>query len=250
MKKEVAVLIIHGFYGGNYEIEYLANYLREHTDWHINDITLPGHSHRDDDPIWNTTYNDWIKYSKQQCEEMIDSYDEVYVIGFSMGGVIASYLAALFNQVTKVVLLAPSFDYISLRQIGKDFTNIVFGDGIKNPEEIYHDFTLNKLVKDFKLKTLFDFSKLVSEYRDSIKYVSVPLLIYHGTEDELVPILSSNYAYNFSQSKHKLLIELPGVRHRICMSEKNEVVSKEIIDFFNDSESFVKINKNRRKKND
>lgn len=239
LEKKVCILIIHGFYGGLYEVEFSANYLKENTNWYVEDIVLPGHSHKEDDPIYKTNYNMWIDFAKDKCEMLIENYDEVYVIGFSMGGVIASYLAALYNEVSKLVLLAPSFEYISLSQLQEDFRKIIFKDKIKEDEGLFNDLKFRTILKEIKAKTLIDFTRLVGEYKKSIKYVNVPTLIYHGELDELVPLKGAEFAYNNCHSKQKLLRKLKGIKHRICMSAEKENVTKEIIEFFQDSKKFI-----------
>ena len=45
-------------------------------------------------------------------------YKSIYLIGHSMGGVIASYLATKYKQVKKLVLAAPSFTHIASKEEG------------------------------------------------------------------------------------------------------------------------------------
>ena len=50
--------------------------------------------------------------SEMQIEKIIKhGYKEIYVIGHSMGGVIAAYLASKYKEVKKLVLAAPAFQY-------------------------------------------------------------------------------------------------------------------------------------------
>ena len=44
MRLRKAVLIIHGFAGGTYDEEELANYLKLNTRYDVYQFTLPGHS--------------------------------------------------------------------------------------------------------------------------------------------------------------------------------------------------------------
>ena len=96
-----AVLIIHGFAGGTYDEEYLANYL-ELKGFDVYTFTLPGH----DRMLFNKiTKEDWIESARIHLEMLINNkYKQIYVIGHSMGGILASYLAANYKEVKKIVL--------------------------------------------------------------------------------------------------------------------------------------------------
>ncbi|EHL2514775.1 alpha/beta fold hydrolase, partial [Listeria monocytogenes] len=83
----VACLCIHGFTGSPSEVKPLADYLREHTDWDVLAPTLPGHDHLRH--LKNVTYKDWIVFVDSILSQMLKEDDEVYIIGFSMGGLLA-----------------------------------------------------------------------------------------------------------------------------------------------------------------
>ena len=56
-----------------------------------------------------------IKKSEEKVEWLINNgYSNIYVIGHSMGGVIASHLATKYRQIKKLVLAAPAFHYLNV----------------------------------------------------------------------------------------------------------------------------------------
>ena len=113
-----AILIIHGFAGGTYDEEELANRLELNKFYDVYQYTLPGHSKN----LSKVKYQDWIKKSEDMMNFLIDNgYKSIYVIGHSMGGVIACYLASKYKEVRKLVLCAPAFQYLSIE---KDKKNI------------------------------------------------------------------------------------------------------------------------------
>lgn len=95
----VACLCIHGFTGSPSEVKPLADYLREHTDWDVLAPTLPGHDHLRH--LKNVTYKDWIVFVDSILSQMLKEDDEVYIIGFSMGGLLAGWLARHYPEVKK-----------------------------------------------------------------------------------------------------------------------------------------------------
>ena len=88
-------LIIHGYTGGPYEVEPLATYLNEQTDWDIVVPTLPGHGEML--ALEDVSHKTWLQAAEDALEKLKEKYEEVYIIGFSMGGMIAAYLAAKFK---------------------------------------------------------------------------------------------------------------------------------------------------------
>lgn len=122
----IACLIIHGFTGGPHELEPLTDYLQEHTDWHISVPTLPGHGEKL--ALENVNYKSWIDSAEASLNHLKERYDEIYLIGFSMGGMIAAYLRAKY-KVEKLVLLATAGKYLSLKRISVDIGDVI-KDGI------------------------------------------------------------------------------------------------------------------------
>ncbi|WML50198.1 alpha/beta fold hydrolase [Neobacillus sp. PS3-34] len=118
----IGCLCIHGFTGAPYEVEPLVEYLKEQTDWLFSVPTLPGHG--DNLSLKGIKYQQWIEYAEEELKKLLANCDQVYVIGFSMGGLIASYLAANYN-IDKLVLLSAAAYYINPRQLVLDLKNVL-----------------------------------------------------------------------------------------------------------------------------
>ncbi|MFP3325017.1 carboxylesterase, partial [Planococcus sp. SIMBA_160] len=54
----IGCLCIHGFTGAPYEVEPLAQYLKQTTDWTVQSITLPGHG--EELRLKGILYQEWI----------------------------------------------------------------------------------------------------------------------------------------------------------------------------------------------
>src|SRR5699024_10116542 len=104
------------------EVEPLATYLHQQTDWDIKVPTLPGHG--ETLALGNVTHDKWLQAAEDALQSLKEKYTQVYLIGFSMGGMIAAYLAAKF-KVDKLVLLAPAGKIFSLKQLTLDFGELI-----------------------------------------------------------------------------------------------------------------------------
>ena len=223
-----AVLIIHGFSGSTVDNEKLALYLEYESNLDVFAFTLPGH----DKPfVSGAKYTDWINESEKQIEHLIKKYRKIYVVGHSMGGVIATHIANKYPQVKKLVLVAPAFEYKSFNQNKKDILKLK--KVIKDDANFSaYEILLSKLLL-VQISTIAQFVKLIKKYKEDIKQTKIPILIVHGTIDEVVPFSSSQYAYDNVISKKKFLTEITSVRHAVFRSKKADEVSKYILKFIN-----------------
>ena len=110
-----AVLIIHGFAGGTYDEEILNHELELKWNYDVFTFTLPGHEGM---TTRNIKYTDWIEKAEYEINYLIDNgYKNIYLVGHSMGGVIAGYLASKYKQVKKLVLVAPAFRHYGYEDV-------------------------------------------------------------------------------------------------------------------------------------
>jgi esterase/lipase len=177
----------------------------------------------------NVKYEDWINASKEKLEELERKYDMIYLVGHSMGGVIATYLASKYRIVKKLVLLAPAFMYVNIKQIKDDLKEKIYDKKakIEYPETATYKEIMSKVLSVSPL-CLLEFTKLIKKYHDCPKEVTCPVLIIHGNKDGIVPIKSSRYVYDTIGSKSKYMILVKNVKHRILISAKKKIVSKYI----------------------
>lgn len=216
-----AILIIHGFAGGTYDQEELANYLELNRNFDVFQFTLPGHERN----LSKVEHDEWIKKSEQQIEWLISNrYNKIYLIGHSMGGVIATYLASKYEEVKKLVLAAPAFHYLSVIK-----ENLNVSKSLQVAPKVIKTYGSEEIVArmlKLNVTVLKEFMTLVKEYYDYPKDIICPVLIIQGKSDNLVPVSSSEYVYNSVKSKQKKLICLDDVTHDVFRSEKKEEIFK------------------------
>lgn len=221
MHKQKAVLIIHGFAGGTYDEESLSNLLQLDKNLKVFSFTLPGHA----STSIKATKEEWIKSSVDHLNVLIENkYKEIYIIGHSMGGLIAAYLASKnHKEVKKLVLAAPAFKYVL--SDGKVM------DLLKKTPEIMKDYSPNTVVgRSLKvpLKTLNEFIKIVKENQDVTKNITIPVLIIHGLKDMIVPKSASEYVYETVKSKYKKILFFKNSGHNLFKGPEQNEINKKI----------------------
>lgn len=212
-----AVLIIHGFAGGTYDEEKLANFLERHAKLDVYSFTLPGHEKR---TFKTVKYQEWIKESEDMLNRLMNyGYKDIYLIGHSMGGVIATYLASKYKRVKKLVLAAPAFNYLVANDESNAIEKMKKGmDAIKNNDK---DEILTRFLK-LPLTSINEFVKLVKKYKKSYLEVKIPVLIVQGDMDTLVPLESSLNIYEELLSKKKKIVILKNITHDIFREDSEK----------------------------
>lgn len=153
----------------------------------------------------------WVERAKKVVDHYIQADREVYLLGFSMGGVIASYLAAIQPSVKKLILIAPAFNYLHVDTITSVIT--------KGAQSL---FTSDRDKKsDIEVPRSFynAFVDVVKHLKKYIHEVSCPVLLLHGDEDEVIPVRSSTWAFDKIPHTQKKLIILHGGHHRLLTDE-------------------------------
>lgn len=233
----IGCLFIHGFTGAPYEVDPLANDIKERTGWLVRVPTLPGHGV----PLSlkGHTYNEWVECAEQELLALMKEVDEVYVIGFSMGGVIASYLAANY-EVKKLVLLSAAVYYVNPKQLLLDCKEMIrdLWHGNLNQNEIYTRYKRKFL--ETPLRATFEFQKLVKKVKPYLNELTLPVLIIQGECDGIVPVKSAHYLYKTIPSKEKMLRLLPCSNHHVCHGDDYEDL-KEYVESFLYEGNFNKI---------
>ena len=223
-----AVLIIHGFAGGVYDEERLQYHLNSELELDVYNFTLPGHKRNLTHDI---SYREWLDSAEKHVEMLIQKgYRTIYVVGHSMGGILATHVAIKYKEVKKLVLAAPAFQYLDEDTELKDKVDALVKNGI-NIVKTYHAKEILSRMLKVSIPMLMEFNKIVEYSQDKPSKVTVPTLIFQGTNDEIVPQTSSEFVYNNVKGK-KWLVYLEGITHDIFCSRKTDVVNREIEKFF------------------
>lgn len=229
-----AVLVIHGFSGSLYDNEILVNYLQTKKGFDAFAYTLPGH---DRDRFRNVKYTEWLKFLDERINYLKKcGYREIYVVGHSMGGVLASYLAVKHKEIKKLVLVSAAFNYIALEQLKDDL--LMKNKGLKSD----YDAVFHKIFR-VPFKLVLEFIKFIKDYHEIIKKVKVPVLIIQGDKDEIVPNKTGEYIFNNVGSKDKWYTKIKNVRHRVLVSDKKEEITEYIYCYLKGGRKWKKIKK-------
>ena len=228
--RKKAILMIHGFVGGSYDFGNFQNELQLYKKFDVFTYTLPAH---DKFIVKDVKYKEWIDESKRQIEFLIENgYKEIYLIGHSMGGVIAAHLASEYPQVKKLVLAAPAFKYFYFKEGKVDIKSL--NNTLKSIPELFKNENTDKVISRIlktPISTMLEFTKLVSECQNCVFDIKCPTLIIHGINDLVVPSESTVYVYNSIKSKTNILYNIKNLQHDCFTVERSKEVKSIIKDF-------------------
>lgn len=212
-----AILIIHGFTGNLYDNEYLMNYLEYERNFDVYAKTLPGHNR---DRFCRAKYTDWLKFVDNEVSYLASlGYKTIYVIGHSMGGILASYVASCHKEVKKLVLINAAFKYINLKQNKIDIIN--------NKDFSNYNHLLEKLLRT-SLMFFIEFTKLVKKYKYVLEEVTCDTLVLQSTADEIIPFETGSEIYEKLGSEKKCLTTLNDCSHVALIGKRKEEISEYI----------------------
>lgn len=236
-RKNTGLFIVHGFTGtpssgfGDLEIILKANKINYEMPF------LQAHH-----PSEDINDFDYLKCIEEIEEKFIlfkEKYENVYVLGFSMGGVIASHLVDKFGA-NKLVLIAPGFKYgLVSKVVGKVFSKKEKDELIDKIEtEEINELMLLELDgnkrEDNKptLSAYLNFTKLVSFVTKQLKPIQIPTRVYISDQDKVIPVSSAEFIYNHVSNKDKSLTIVTGVGHNLLVSDLRKKIVIEILDFY------------------
>lgn len=224
----IGILVIHGFTGGPYEVEPFVRYMQQHSDAIIETITLRGHG--DELDLKGRKHIDWLMDAELALRRLQKQVEEIVVVGFSMGGLIAMYLAKRYN-VNKLVLLSAAAKYVSPVQLTKDLQVLVNDTlhGLLNENSLYQNY--RRKFRKVPLQAVIEFLKCARKIEPYIGHLTLPVFIVQGRLDEVVPFHSAQYLYNKIGSVEKYIYMSETGKHMICYCEDCEAWFKKVCHF-------------------
>ncbi|KAA0948854.1 alpha/beta fold hydrolase [Sporosarcina sp. ANT_H38] len=228
---KTGVLFIHGFTGGPFEVRPLVNFLKRESDWQIALPTLPGHGLTLN--LGNVSADSWLMEAELAFKKLQKEVDRVIVVGFSMGGLIAMYLALRY-KVDKLVLLSAAAKYISPRILIKDLGILLIRPITKKypPNTFYHlyDYKLTNT----PLWAIVQFLSIVRMVEPYYGLIKTPVCIVQGGNDGIVPFASAEHLLKKLGSEKKEFIKSPFGKHHICYSDDCDNWFNEVLRFIRD----------------
>ncbi|MDO4178404.1 MAG: alpha/beta fold hydrolase [Phascolarctobacterium sp.] len=225
-----AVLLIHGYTGTPDEMRPLGDYLNEQ-GYTVLCERLPGHGTNVED-LKNTTAKDWFLTVYKACEELLSEFEDVYVCGLSMGGLLAIKIAATMPVKKAAFLATPIFlpdKRVKFYPILKYFIKELPKSKKNYGEMMKYNHSYNVLPTK-PLGSMFD---LLEEVKSKLlKRITIPSIVFQSKVEHTVVPESAQYIYDHLGTTKKELHWLYNSGHIITLDKERPQVFAEIHRFF------------------
>lgn len=225
------VLLIHGFTGLPAGMLLLGEVLNR-AGFKVLCPRLAGHGTSERD-LMRTTKDDWHNSVLDGFFILRGLCDKIFVIGHSMGGLLALKLATQYELAKIVTLAAPIF--------------VDEGRGLRNlpPREFCSDACIyterkklddvppavNNVYEKTPLISVHELVDLIADVKKILPKVTAPILIMQGEEDHTVQPRSARFIMDNVGSIEKKIITVPNAGHLLPFAEQRGFVFEHTLEF-------------------
>lgn len=224
-----AVLLLHGFTGSSADVRILGRFL-EKKGYTSLAPHYKGHGVAPEQ-LLTTTPDDWWQDVVDAYEQLQhEGYEEIAVIGLSLGGVFSLKLGLNYPLKGIITMCAP----MTMRTLDTMFVGVLeYAEQYKkyegkSNEEIEAQLTS---IRQQGMPGLTKLQQLVNDIRGEVDMIYAPLLVVQATHDEVINPDSANIIYNEAQSHTKYIKWFDESRHVITLDKERDQLHEDIYEF-------------------
>ena len=221
---ETGFLLIHGFTATTAEVRLIAERLHK-AGYTVGAPLLPGHGTHPDD-MNNASWELWVQAAKQAYEKLLRDCQQVYVLGESMGALLALQVAAQHPEIPGVILFAPA---IKVKRLWLSSLISPFIKYLKKGGEDdglpWKGYTVDPV------KAAVELLKLQKHTRKNLEKIHQPLLVFTGEYDSTIAPDSAQIVLEGVNSKRKQHIHLEESPHCILLDKEVGRAFERVMDF-------------------
>jgi carboxylesterase len=228
-------LLIHGFTGSPMEMRPLGNYLSDQ-GFTVLGVRLTGHATKIGD-LKRTRWEDWSASVLDGWNLLSSITDTIFLIGLSMGGVLALYHASFLPAQGVIALstpyrIEPGLRLTLLPILSKFISYVPKGESDwQDPNAHENHFSYDR----YPTKAILELTKLLATMRDSLPRVKAPAMLMHSKKDLGVIPENMNWIYQDLGTpeieKKKIWLENSG--HVVTRDLDKNIVFESVLDFIN-----------------
>ena len=184
-----------------------------------------------------TTYFDWIRSAEDAYLYLEDKYDNIYIGGASMGGLLTLKLASIYDFKGVVAFNTPIYftselvKFVSIVTLVQNY----YIKGIFSDDEM----TIQKKYKSYlaiPYKEALEMISFVEDVKSNVNKIEEPVLVIQSLKDNLVDPKSSLFILSNIKSKNKELLSLGESTHINITSKDQILLSSEVYKFIMENE--------------
>jgi carboxylesterase len=217
-------LLVHGFTGTPKEMRKLGEFLAQQ-GYTVLGIRLAGHATQIKD-MMRTQWKDWVASVEDGLNFLKFCTDHIYVIGLSMGGVLAFYTAEHY-QVKGAICLSTPFSLPKnnimpfLKLISLVQPEISKGASDWHDNDVAHNHVA---YKNYPTICIPELAKLMDETREGLPQIQVPVLMMQSRADHTIPSDSMQNYFDRLGSQKKEMVWVENSGHIITREPDRPIV--------------------------
>jgi len=208
-------ILVHGFTGTPKEMRWMGEYFAS-LGRTVLGVRLSGHATQPADMI-RTKWQDWLATVEDGVHLLRNHCDHIFIMGLSMGGVLALLAAARYHLDGIVVMSTPHALPKDSRLAFLPILKYLVPEVSKGPSD-WHDLAnLQDHISYPKYPTpcIPELLKLLAEMRSSLPQVKNPVLLIQSHQDGTIPKESMEFIYHHISSPIKEMLWLENSGHVI-----------------------------------
>jgi carboxylesterase len=230
----VGCLLIHGFTGSAVEMRPMGDYLAAR-GLTVSAPLLPGHGTTPED-LARTTWQNWYAHVEQAFDALRRRRENVFVIGFSLGSLLALHLAAQ-HEMAGVVALSPAILARDWRIPLVPLLRHVIRAMPKDPDPQHSDLTDKEALKGFWSYDVYPVAAAYQLYllqrvvRSELGPIRTPVLIIYAERDMSIHPQSGPTLHKEIGSPDKEEVVLHNSGHGIVLDVERGAVFQKVSDW-------------------
>jgi len=179
-----AALCLHGLTGTPYEVRPLAEAISAAGIRAVGPA-LPGHNETPE-RLAATSHTEWLEAARSEFQRLREGYESVFIVGMSMGGLLALALAeegpvdALVVIGTPLVLPNPFAWLVPLVKYLRPMPRKAQGSDIRDPAARARHPSYPVM----PLNSVHELQRLQRRVRPQLARITAPILVAHGAHDK------------------------------------------------------------------
>lgn len=227
-----AVIVLHEYLGSRDTLAYISNALEE-AGFRVFAPNLKGHGgcYRE---LGAVKYEDWLEQIEIVYEEVSREYDSIFILGLSLGGLLALNLSRLGKDIKGIVLINPLYSppfYFYLTPILRYIIKYVpaLPPDVKEREVKCSQYSWISVANTAELLKLCRLTMREIDKIDS----ELPILMFKSTSDNRLSYLEGLDSFRAFPSRKKEFIILNDSYHLAVLDRDKELIRAGTIKFIN-----------------
>lgn len=237
-----ALLFLHGFTGSPSEVYPVAELVHRKSMFTVSGIVLPGHGTTPED-LDNTTWRDWTGAVEDELTRLAAVYENLFVGGLSMGGLLSFYAATQREDIRGVISInAPVFtrNRLTTSWFASAVTPVLslvkpYYPKDENENNKEYEKQGRQAYRCYPLKSFRSMLQLRKLVLARLCSVQCPVLVMQSLEDEVVNADSGKYLTARLKRTRVSYRDLERSGHVATMGAEKELVADYIVKFINNA---------------